>query len=102
MAVYRPEQFARLRSSILISPQPRETGGGSQFPGKRLLSASPIERPQEISFGSDSGVGRTLQYDKFALDSEQLGDVPALVAGFAADERLLDRSQPRCDLTGLA
>ncbi len=55
-----------------------------------------------MSFGSDSGVGRTLQYDKFALDSEQLGDVPALVAGFAADERLLDGSQPRCDLTGLA
>ena len=31
--VQQPEQFVRLRSSILISPQPRETGGGSQLPG---------------------------------------------------------------------
>ena len=92
----------RLLSSILISPESRETGSGSQFPGERLLLASPLECPHEVSFGSGGGIRRTLQYDKVALDSEQLGHVPAFVAGFAAGERLLDSSQPRRDLTGLA
>ena len=55
-----------------------------------------------MSFGSGSGVGRTLQYDEFTLDAEQFGHVPAFVAGFAAGERLLDGFEPRRDLTGLA
>lgn len=60
---------------------------------------SPIEGLTEVSFGSDSGVGRTVQCDKLALDPKQLGQVPTFVASFAASERLFDGCEPQPDLT---
>jgi hypothetical protein len=66
------------------------------------LRPGTVEGLQEVSFGSGSGVGRILQCREFAFDAQQLGHVPAFVAGFTAGERLLDGCQPSHDLTGLA
>ena len=66
------------------------------------MRSGTVEGLQEVSFGSGSGVGRILQCREFAFVAQQLGRVPAFVAGFTAGERLLDGCQTSHDLTGLA
>ena len=74
------QNLARLRNAMLIPPQVREAGGGSQFPGESLLPASPVESLKEVPFGRGRGIGSVLQNDELALGSQQLGKAPMLLS----------------------
>ena len=51
LGIDRAQQFAGLGNALLASPQLCQTGRRSQFPGKRLLSARPVERPYKVVLG---------------------------------------------------
>jgi hypothetical protein len=99
-AVNRPQQRARLRNPLLVSPKPREARGGAQFPGQGSLPARPVERLPEVVLGRRRASGLTLQQQKLAFDPQQLGNYPAFFAVLGADDRLLDRGVPVGDLPG--
>jgi hypothetical protein len=80
----------------------RETRRRSQFPEASVLTVRQVERAPEMLFGDNGSVGRAIPQNQFTSDAEQLCDIPAFVAGFAAGERIIDDCQPRCHFTNLA
>ena len=85
---------------MLVSPKPRETRGGAQFPGQGSLPARPVERLPEVILGRRRGSGSALQQQKLALDAQQLGNYSVFFAALGADDRLLDHDEPVGDLPG--
>jgi hypothetical protein len=61
-----------------------------------------VERLLEMFLGDSSRISRMLQQDQFAFDAQQLGKIPAFVAGYAASKRLIDSFESRSDFTGLS
>ena len=61
-----------------------------------------VDGRSEMFLGRRMRARRILQQDQFAFDAQQLGDVSPFVAGFAAQEGLIDGFEPQRDLTRLA
>ena len=63
---------------MLLAQQPREAGGGAQFPGQGSLPARPTERLLVVIFGRRRGSRCSLQQKKLAFDAWQLGNALAV------------------------
>src|ERR1700720_2318324 len=90
-AVNRPQQRARLRNAILVSPKPGEARGGAQFPGERALPARPVERPH-VEIRRKLGRVRTAHAPRnVSLNAQQFGKTPSLLGELRTRDRIADR-----------
>ena len=95
-----PQQRHPVGGPALMVQQMCKARGGAQFPGQRALPARPVERLTEVILGRCRGAGRPLQQQQFALDAQQLGDVPAFVGLVGARDRLQCSRLPRTPMAG--
>jgi len=100
--VHRRQEFGRLVTPRLVAPQSGKAGGAAQFPGARTLTVRPVDCLPEETLGRCGRSGSALQQNKLAFDPQQLSNCPAFFAPLGADDRLLYRGEPICDLPGSA
>src|SRR6516225_1188748 len=79
-----------------------EACSSAKFPGKSALAAGPIERAHKVLFGGRLGIRLVLPRENIPLDAQQLCDIPAFVAGFAASDGRADGFEPHGDLASRA
>src|SRR3984893_11936798 len=94
----RTQQFAGRGNAILTSPQLRQADRGSQFPGKRLLPAGPVERaPKMVLSGGE--IGWIMLREDHAFDAQHLGHAPEGFGLLRIAERSVDFGQTLLDTT---
>ena len=84
----------------MITQQPGEACGGTQFQGQRALPARPVERLAEMVLGCGHCSGFGLQEQKLAPDAQQLGKQPACPCTLGLFHCLRGGGKPLGDLPG--
>jgi hypothetical protein len=96
----RREQLARLLTSTLAAPHPREVGRGAEFPRQGALPTRRVQGLPEVILRRCGRIGSVLQQNKLALDAQQFGDAPTLSAALRSLKRLVDSREPLSYLPG--